>query len=382
MRGGGLNGLKIGLVTDNPITTIGGVERFSLGLIQELETRGARTLVYDRTVLHEYGEKWLDRWGFDISRRCWVLGVVASRLLAEAGADIIIQNGISGWSLRRLAQGIPRVVVHHGTWRGVAPNLLRPDAGIRNLIANRVLTNWQLGAIEKWTSGNATSVAVSPSVATELRDIYGLDSLVIQNGVELQQFVPGGQREARETLGLEIPAETVVVIFPGRVEYGKGSDLLSKLALRAREHLPEAHFLICTDREWPGWPSNVTFLTNLPHQLMPLAYRASNVFLFPSRYEGCSLSVIEAMACGLAPLLSDVGHAQGIPRDVPDLHDYILPDFLLESWWSRLALLIQNPDERKRCGVAARRYVEAHHSLEAMGDAYEKLILELIGGIR
>ncbi len=126
----------------------------------------------------------------------------------------------------------------------------------------------------------------------------------------------------------------------------------------------------------------LTFLTNLPHHRMPLAYRASDVFLFPSRYEGCSLSVIEAMACGLAPLLSNVGHAEGIPRKAPDLHDYILPDFLLESWWPRLELLVHNPEERKRCGGAARRYVEAHHTLEAMGDAYVKLVLELTGGTR
>jgi len=196
----------------------------------------------------------------------------------------------------------------------------------------------------------------------------------------LKQFAPGGQREAREALGLEISPESILVVFAGRVEYGKGSDLLYELALRAREHLPEAHFLVCTDRERPGWPLNLTFITNLPHDRMPLAYAASDIFLHPSRYEGCSLSVIEAMACGLAPLLSNVGHAQGIPLEAPDLHDYILPDFLLESWWPRLALLIQNPEERRQCGGAARRYVEAHHSQEAMGDAYEKLILKSIGG--
>lgn len=374
-----LKNTSIAIIADNPVQTMGGLEKFSVMLASELRKRGAIVTLYDRSFLPCYREKWFDRWGLGITRRTWLLGRAAGRHFKSEGADIIIQNGISGWSLRSAAAGLPRIVVHHGTYRGLAPKLLSPDDPLHTKIANRVFSSGELGMIEKWTSGNATSVAVSPSVAAELRDIYGLESLVIQNGVELQQFAPGGQREAREALGLEISPESVLIMFAGRVEYGKGSDLLYELALRAREHLPEAHFLVCTDQERPGWPSNLTFLTNLPHDRMPLAYAASDVFLHPSRYEGCSLSVIEAMACGLAPLLSNVGHAQGIPREAPDLHDYILPDSLLESWWPRLVLLIQNPQERKQCGGAARRYVEAHHSQEAMGDAYERLILESIG---
>jgi glycosyltransferase involved in cell wall biosynthesis len=371
---------RIAIIADNPVETMGGLEKFSVMLGSELRKRGATVTLCDSSVFSCYRERWFDRLGLGIPRRTWLLGRAAGRTFKSEGMDIIIQNGISGWSLRSSAAGLPRIVVHHGTFRGLTPKLLSPDGPLRSKIANRVVSYGELGTIEKWTSGNATSVAVSPSVATELRDMYGRESIVIPNGVNLQQFVPGGQREARERLGLEISPESVMIVFVGRLEYGKGSDLLRELAQRALEELPEIRFLLCTDREQPGWPTNSTFLTNLPHDHMPQAYAASDIFLLPSRYEGCSLSVIEAMACGLAPLLSNVGHAQGISKQASALRDYIMPDFSLESWWPRLALLVRSPEEREQCAAAARRQVETHHSQEAMGDAYEELIQELLGG--
>jgi len=375
---GGLQGIHLAIVADNPVETMGGVEKFSVILDSELRHRGASVTLYDRSFMPGYRRKWFDRLGLGIARRTGALGNAVGKDLRSANVDVIVQNGISGWSLRRTAKNLPRIVVHHGTYRGLAPMLLSPRDPLRTKVANRLFSSWELGAIEKWTSGRALSVAVSPSVADELRHIYRLDSTVIQNGIDLRTFSPGSRREAREALALEIPPESILVVFAGRVEYGKGSDLLRELAIRSQELLPQARFLVCTDQKLTGWPENLTFLTNLSYARMPLAFRASDIILHPSRYEGCSLSVIEAMACGLAPLLSHVGHAGSIPQAAPEILDYVLCDYSIESWWSRLARLVNDPSELSKCGTAARRYTEEHHSRKAMGDAYEKLILQLV----
>lgn len=375
-----LEGLCVGLVTDNPIDTLGGVERFSLSLVQELGRRGATVRVYDRTATQGFRPKWYDRFGAAMARRAWAQGWSVAAALRQDPVDVIIQNGISGWSLRGAAPLVPRIVVHHGTWRGVARHLLRPDSRFRTRIANKVLVYWGSGALEKWTAVGAQSVGVSRSVVQELKNLYGLQGIAIQNGIDLERFRPMDREKVRSSIGLPADGNRVVVGFTGRLEPRKGVDVLRTLAERSAVTFSDVLFLIATNHKPGGWPGNVVWLENVPYDRMPLIYAASDIFVFPSRYEGCSYSVIEAMACGAAPLLSNVGHAQNIKEDDPALGEFVLSAATADHFWPPLERLIQDADLRRRLGTAARKYAEQHNSLKAMGDAYERLIMELTAG--
>lgn len=377
---GSLDGVRIGIVTQNPINTMGGVERFSHTLAEELAKRGADITVCDGTDVTGFREMWFDRFGLGMPRRMWQLGHVAAQTFTAARVDVVIQNGISAWSLRHTAPHLPRIVVHHGTWKGVAPHGLPPRPRLRTIIAYRVIIGWFYGLIEKWTSAGAVSVGVSSSTTEELRTLYGLQATVIQNGVDLEHFAPGERMEARKSLGLSANPEEVWIAYSGRLESRKGMGVLLALTQRAHESMPALRFLFCTEREPSGWPPNVTFLVDVPYEQMPLAYRASNVFLFPSRYEGCSFSIIEAMACGLPPLLSRVGHAKDIWLADSALREYVLEGLGIDAWWHQLVRLVQDEEERRRIGTAARVYAKQHNSLEGMASHYEALIRELIGG--
>lgn len=372
-----LEGLRIGLVTDNPLSIVGGVERFSYNLVNELSRRGAQVIIYDQTMIHKefLRERWYDHLGLKMVRRTWILGIIAAEALKRDGIDIIIQNGISGWPLRNTAREIPRIVVHHGTWRGVAPHLVKSKAPLRTRIANRIFTRCELGAIEKWTSIGAVSVGVSTAVAEELKKLYGLSAKVIQNGVDLNHFAPRDRLQARQLLRLAIQPDNLVVSFVGRLEEMKGIDILRTIVLRAEQEFPNMLFLVATDNPPRDWPKNIMFLSNVSYEQMPLVYSASDIFLFPSRYEGCSYSVIEAMACGIAPILSKVGHAKDICQEDKLLGEFILDELTPDAFWKCLCRLVGDNKLRHDVGLSARRYVERHNSLESMGDAYQDLIM-------
>ena len=52
-------------------------------------------------------------------------------------------------------------------------------------------------------------------------------------------------------------------------------------------------------------PGLVVCLGYLPNDAMPLAYQAASAFVFPSRYEGFGLPILEAMACGVPVVHAD-----------------------------------------------------------------------------
>ena len=56
---------------------------------------------------------------------------------------------------------------------------------------------------------------------------------------------------------------------------------------------------ILEDPDCPG----ILFKGRLPHQAIPVYLNAANVFVLPTLAEGCSNAIVEAMACGL-PIIS------------------------------------------------------------------------------
>ena len=64
-----------------------------------------------------------------------------------------------------------------------------------------------------------------------------------------------------------------------------------------------------------GLADRVQFLGHLPWHELRRAYWAGDAFVFPSRYEVFGMVLVEAMACGLAPLSTPVPAARDILED-------------------------------------------------------------------
>jgi glycosyltransferase involved in cell wall biosynthesis len=120
-------------------------------------------------------------------------------------------------------------------------------------------------------------------------------AVVIPRGVDLGHFSPGSKAEARATLGL--PPDVPVVLFTGgRDPRNKGLALAEEAYQIARREIPELQFC------------NITAPTDAHGMLQH--YRASDVLLFTSMYEGSPNTIKEALACNLPIVSVPVGDVE------------------------------------------------------------------------
>ena len=96
------------------------------------------------------------------------------------------------------------------------------------------------------------------------------------------------------------------------------------------------------------------------------ALRESDVFVLPSRAEGMSNSLLEAMATGLPSVVSAIGGNV-------DLVDHESTGLLVrqdtpEAWSHAILQAFRNPEGARRWGLSARDRIQRDYSIESVVD--------------
>jgi D-inositol-3-phosphate glycosyltransferase len=193
----------------------------------------------------------------------------------------------------------------------------------------------------------------------------------VANAVDLGRFrlsTGAERRRARASLG--IAADKPLVLFVGRLVPKKNLRALVAALVAAEVRLlvvgdgPERDALApLGDR--------VTRLARLPHERMPEAYAAADLFALPSVGEGLPLSLIEALASGLPSVVSRdpsfdaLAACEGLVRSDVD------PGAVRETI---LKLLEEDEASQERRAAAARSWAEARYGLAAFRDRYLQLV--------
>lgn len=369
--------MRVAIVSDILPGNIGGVERFTASISEELVKRNFEIDVYDRSIIDKWRNKWYDKYFMYQLRNMQLGNAVCRRIVSSpVGPDVIIQNSLAGWNLRTKTN-VPRIVIHHGTMKGPYYIPLPPDISWRTKLNRYVGLICMKGRAEQYTAVGATSVAVSSAVAEELRQYYtDINPMLIPNGIDTKHFVKKEQLHCRQKYGIEM--DDFVVCMTSRFDRtGKGFEELYALAKLAwQEHL-RIRFLIATDQTPPNWPANVIFVKNVSYQDLPELYSAADIFFLPTRYEGCSYSLLEAMACGLPILTTRVGYAKDLHRDIIEMAPFIFEKNDVEKYWQILVQLVDKPMFLRELGAIGAEYVQCHNTLDVMVESYVKLIAEV-----
>jgi len=244
------------------------------------------------------------------------LGLIARRAMPDlvAKADIIHCHGVWDTMLHVAAEsarrrGTPIVVTPHGMldpW-SLSQGRLRKLAALRVGGAGRMLR----GASLLHTLNADERTLIAP---------LGLSAPchTIPNGVFVEQIDPlpdaGRFRASHPALG-----DDPFVLFLSRIHMKKGLDILGKAFVVLSKRCPNARLVVAgpDDGATPALlePIRAASLENRTHLVGPIygpgkyhALRDAACFCLPSRQEGFSMAITEAMGCRTPVVISDQCH--------------------------------------------------------------------------
>jgi glycosyltransferase involved in cell wall biosynthesis len=201
---------------------------------------------------------------------------------------------------------------------------------------------------------------------------------VIPNGVDTEVFknthAETGRR-FREKMGIK---GSIVGLYVGRLEPAKGLDVLITAVADVVEAFPMFKLVVV------GSGSYHRILVDLAKELnvdkhivfcdatdnVRKYYEIADIFVLPSRSEGISNALLEAMSMGLPIVATAVG---GTPEVIKDMKNGCLVSLSSDEIAEKLKLLIVNKDLRYRVGKEARKTVVSSFGIERTTEEYLKL---------
>lgn len=212
----------------------------------------------------------------------------------------------------------------------------------------------------------------------------------LYNGLELDKVrVTNGHRDLRASLGLSPTAPVVITV--GNIRRVKGIDILVEAAAKVLLEFPNAVFLVVGKNSEPahfqeiegritalGIKGNVRFLGESENVYSLL--KISDVFILPSRSEGFSNALIEAMACALPCIATQVGgNSEAIEEG---RNGYLVANEDAGAAADRILRLLRDPAEARRMGAAGREIVEQKFTADVMIQRLTQFYDQLLAGKR
>ena len=200
-----------------------------------------------------------------------------------------------------------------------------------------------------------------------------LEGRVIYNGVDTSIFSPGDKQLARRALGLPIN-EPIFLFVANGIKNNPFKDyvtLQKVIKLLGEQSQSPLHFIALGgdgEKEQVGLVTIHYVSRTADMSLVAQYYRASDIYMHVAKAETFPNTILEAMACGVPVIASNVG---GIPEQVDDgITGLLIPAQNAELMAQSANLLLRDSDLRKKMGNAAIQRVKDRFTLVRQVEQY------------
>ena len=140
--------------------------------------------------------------------------------------------------------------------------------------------------------------SVSLGLATEEK------CFISPNCIDSRLFKVMNKSESRRKLNISMDA--FVVVFLGWFKHVKGPERVAAAIETITDGAPVYSMFLGSGSEEDPQCKNMLIKKRLKHDEVPEFLNAADVFVLPTRHEGCCNSIVEAMACGLPVISSNL----------------------------------------------------------------------------
>lgn len=272
-------------------------------------------------------------------------------------------------------------LVHVHGWPGLLFLALTPAPGLGYVYSEHNVTNRRRRPIfrlldrllyKRYTGVVAVSARVASALVAWLPETQP-KVCVVHNGVDPSLFQQPPETRERTRACLNVAADVPLLLFAGSLDQQKGIDVLlralSAPVLTAQGQQPL--LLVCGEGLLHSALADQVTALGLDAQVRFLGYRpdvpewmaAADLFVLPSRWEGCPMVLLEAMASGLPLVATPVG---GVPELIKEgVHGRLVPAEDAAALAQAIAWTIEHPAQAGEMAARARARVLSEFSAEA-----------------
>ncbi len=225
-----------------------------------------------------------------------------------------------------------------------------------------VYRGWGWEQITRYVLRNTTFFTSDADVTRDTAVTYGMDpnrTIVFPWGVDLEHFSPRSTVNGRSSKGF--------TLFCNRSwEPNYGVDVLARAFAKAAAQKPEVGLLLLSGGSQGhvirqilnsgGVIERVTFAGQIGQRDLPRYYHMADLYISPSHVDGSSVSLMEALACGLPCLVSD------IPANKEWVFEgqngWLFPDGDADALAAKILAAVEKRKSLPEIGENARRVAE------------------------
>lgn len=334
-------------------------------------------------------------WPSNSARRFWMEQTALPGLINRVGADVLLSTG------------------NFALWRSPVPQILlsgnslylSPDF-LKDLRARRQYAMWLDTRIKGWFAKRSlkwadVTIAPSQSFARDLGEWADVEVAALHHGFDREIF-----RDCHTVLSAEVQqylessGDALRLLFVSHYNYYRNFETLFRALPIIKERVAPRQvrlFLTCKLREGEnpgsyrtghatamverlGISSEVVELGAIPYQHLHHVYESSDIYVTPAYAETFAHPVVEAMACGLPIVASDLG----VHREICGTAAVFFPTFSPEKLADQVVRVVNSSDlrhelskgglERSQTFSWARHVSELVRMAESLAKTHEEAL--------